>query len=156
ALTFSITNRPSWASFNTSNGTLSGTPTSSNIGTYSNIVIRASDGTLSASLPAFAVTVAAVGNGSATLSWTPPTRNTDGTTLTNLPGYRIYYGTSSGSLTRTGQSANPGGAKARPQKPDTGDVVLLGTLVHDERRRKQCLEHGEQDGALRRGQLADW
>src|SRR5262249_24606332 len=73
ALTFSITNRPAWASFNTSNGTLSGTPTSSNLGTYSNIVIRASDGPLSAALPAFAVTVAAVGNGAATLSWTPPT-----------------------------------------------------------------------------------
>jgi Putative Ig domain len=107
-LTFSITNRPSWASFNTSNGTLSGTPTASNVGTYSNIVIRASDGTLSAALPAFAVTVVAVGNGSATLSWTPPTRNTDGTSLTNLAGYRIYYGTSSGSLTRTVQIANPG------------------------------------------------
>jgi hypothetical protein len=107
-LTFSISNRPSWASFSTSNGTMSGTPVSSNVGTYSNIVIRVSDGTASTSLPAFAVTVASVGNGSATLSWTPPTRNTDGTTLTNLAGYRIYYGTSSSSLTRTVQIANPG------------------------------------------------
>jgi hypothetical protein len=29
--------------------------------------------------------------GSAQLSWTPPTRNTDGSTLTNLAGYRIYH-----------------------------------------------------------------
>ena len=107
-LTFTITNRPAWASFNASNGTLAGTPAAASIGTYSNIVIRASDGTASASLPAFAITVAAVGNGSATLTWTPPTRNTDGTSLTNLAGYRIYYGTSSGSLTRTVQIANPG------------------------------------------------
>lgn len=107
-LTFTIQNRPSWAAFNTSNGTLSGTPTSSQIGTYSNIVITVSDGRASASLPAFAITVSDVANGSATLSWTPPTRNTDGTTLTNLAGYRIYYGTSATALTRTVQVSNPG------------------------------------------------
>ena len=28
-----------------------------------------------------------------TLSWTPPTENSDGTALTNLAGYNIYYGT---------------------------------------------------------------
>jgi hypothetical protein len=36
--------------------------------------------------------------GSATLSWQPPQTNTDGTALTNLVGYYIHYGTSSGSL----------------------------------------------------------
>jgi hypothetical protein len=108
SLTFSITNRPSWASFNTTTGTLSGTPAASSVGTYSNIQIRASDGTASAALPAFAVTVTDVGSGSATLSWMPPTRNTDGTTLTNLAGYRIYYGTSSGALNRTVQISNAG------------------------------------------------
>ena len=35
--------------------------------------------------------------GSLTLSWTPPTTNTDGTTLTDLSGYRIYYGNSQGN-----------------------------------------------------------
>ena len=34
---------------------------------------------------------------SITLTWTPPTTNTDGTALTDLAGYRVYYGTSSGS-----------------------------------------------------------
>jgi Fibronectin type III domain len=29
----------------------------------------------------------------ATLSWTPPLQNTDGTMLTDLAGYHIYYGT---------------------------------------------------------------
>jgi len=33
------------------------------------------------------------------LAWTPPTENTDGTPLTDLAGYRIYYGTSSGNYT---------------------------------------------------------
>ena len=44
----------------------------------------------------------------ATVSWTPPTRNTDGTSLTNLAGYRIYYGTSASSLNQTVDLKNPG------------------------------------------------
>ena len=39
-LTYSIANRPSWATFNTTTGRLSGTPTSANVGSYGNIVIR--------------------------------------------------------------------------------------------------------------------
>jgi hypothetical protein len=31
--------------------------------------------------------------GSATLSWTAPTKNTDGSPITGLAGYHIYYGT---------------------------------------------------------------
>ena len=50
-LTFSIANKPAWASFSTSNGTVSGTPVAANVGTYSNIVIRASDGAATASCP---------------------------------------------------------------------------------------------------------
>ncbi len=46
------------------------------------------------------------GTGTASLSWTPPTQNTDGTALTNLAGYRIVYGTAAGSLTRTIQVPN--------------------------------------------------
>lgn len=34
--------------------------------------------------------------GSATLSWTAPTTNSDGTALTDLAGYKVYYGTTSG------------------------------------------------------------
>jgi Putative Ig domain len=102
-LTFSIANKPSWASFSTTTGRLSGTPSSSNVGTYSNVTIRVSDGTSTVSLAAFSIAVNAVSssNGAATLSWTPPTRNTDGSSLTNLSGYRIYYGTSSSALTKT-------------------------------------------------------
>jgi hypothetical protein len=32
------------------------------------------------------------------LSWTAPDQNTDGSTLTNLAGYRIYYGASANTL----------------------------------------------------------
>jgi hypothetical protein len=36
--------------------------------------------------------------GEATLSWMAPDENTDGSALTNLAGYRIYYGTSAAAL----------------------------------------------------------
>jgi hypothetical protein len=108
-LAFSITNKPAWATFSTTTGKLSGTPSSAQTGTYSNIQIKVSDGSLTASLPAFAIVVSSTTTtGNATLSWTPPTRNTDGSTLTNLAGYRVLYGTSPSALTRTVQVANPG------------------------------------------------
>lgn len=100
-LTFSITNKPSWAAFSTTSGRLSGTPTAAQVGTYSNITIKVSDGKTSASLAAFGINVTAIANGAATVQWTPPTRNTDGSTLANLSGYRIYYGTNSGALNQT-------------------------------------------------------
>ncbi len=49
-LTFSITAQPSWLSFSTSTGTLSGTPGVANIGQYKDITISVSDGSLSNSL----------------------------------------------------------------------------------------------------------
>ena len=41
------------------------------------------------------------GSGMATLSWEAPTTNTTGGPLTNLSGYRIYYGTDKSDLTQT-------------------------------------------------------
>jgi hypothetical protein len=108
-LTFSIANRPAWATFSTTTGRLAGTPSSTQTGTYSNIRISVSDGVSTVSLPTFAIAVSSTTTtGSATLSWTPPTQNTNGTTLTNLAGYRIFYGTSATSLTRSVQIANAG------------------------------------------------
>ena len=47
-------------------------------------------------------------NGVATLDWMPPTQNTDGSTLTNLAGYTVYYGTSPSDLTQSVKVSNPG------------------------------------------------
>ena len=107
-LTFSITNAPSWATFNATTGRLQGTPTASNVGTFSNIVIRVSDGSTTTSLAAFNITVLAVASGSATLSWTPPTTNTNGSPLTNLAGYRVYWGPAAGSYPNSVTLNNPG------------------------------------------------
>jgi hypothetical protein len=51
--------------------------------------------------------VSVSGTGSASLSWTAPTENTNGTPLTDLAGYTIYYGTSPSELTQTIQLAEP-------------------------------------------------
>ena len=100
-LAFSIQNKPAWATFSTSTGRLAGTPAAADVGTYSNISIAVSDGQVSAALSAFAIAVTTVANGRATLSWTAPTENTDGSALSNLTGYRIRYGTNASSLTNT-------------------------------------------------------
>jgi Fibronectin type III domain len=41
------------------------------------------------------------GSGSVTLSWEAPTSNTNGTPITDLSGYRIYYGPSPSDLSQT-------------------------------------------------------
>jgi hypothetical protein len=107
-LAWTIENRPSWATFNTATGRLSGTP--SGTGVASNIIIRVSDGAATASLAAFSITTSGgtPATGSATLSWSVPTQNTDGTALTDLAGYRIVYGTSASELNQTVQIANTG------------------------------------------------
>ncbi|MDP9083644.1 MAG: fibronectin type III domain-containing protein [Pseudomonadota bacterium] len=107
-VTFEIQNKPSWATFNTSTGELTGTPQSANVGTYQGIVISVSDGVAVATLPTFSINVTQYSAGSLTLSWLPPTTNTNGTPLTNLAGYRIYYGTDASSLTHSVKITNPG------------------------------------------------
>lgn len=96
--TLSATGLPSWAIINSSTGEISGTPTSGDVGTTSNIAIVAVDGSATASLPAFTIDVTAPAAGSASLSWTAPTQNTDGTPVTDLAGYHIYFGTSVAAL----------------------------------------------------------
>jgi hypothetical protein len=122
AVTYSIANKPSWATFDTKYGHLYGVPTAANVGTYSNIVISASDGVSKASLPAFSIRVTGTGSssgsgstggsttttGAATVNWHPPTQNTNGSTITNLAGYTIEYGTNKSNLTSSVKLTNPG------------------------------------------------
>ncbi len=79
-----------------------------------NFMIRASlpkiliAGLLLVSIPSFveAQTVT-VGPTSAFLLWTIPTTNTDGSPLTDLAGFYIFYGSSPSSLTNIIPIANP-------------------------------------------------
>jgi hypothetical protein len=116
-LRYTIQNKPGWASFSETTGRLSGTPTAA--GTTSNIVISVTDNkvTTPPSLAGFSITVSGQSSppppppppatGSVTLDWTPPSENTDGTSLTNLSGYRIRYGTSASSLNQSISVSNP-------------------------------------------------
>lgn len=166
SLTFTVANKPSWATFTAATGSLTGTPGESDVGAYANAAISVTDGKAQVTLPAFSISVTQAtppavawsacaneygrcnftgarrvrygagstwvvrdlsggvdctngafgadpvpgaskrceigstitapppANGRATLSWQAPTRNTDGSALTNLAGYRIYYGAS--------------------------------------------------------------
>ena len=123
-LTFSITHRPSWASFNIATGQLSGTPAASDVGASAGIVISVSDGVASASLPAFAVTVAAGVSGptisgspntsapvGTAYSFTPTTTDPSGNSLTfsitNKPSW-ASFNTTNGQLAGTPVAADVG------------------------------------------------
>ncbi len=108
AVVFSIGNLPSWATFNTATGRLSGTPTAANVGTYKAVTITVAAGGQSAMLRPFDVQVVDNGAKSVTLTWLPPTENQDGTPLLNLAGYRIRYGQQSGSYAKAISVDNPG------------------------------------------------
>lgn len=45
--------------------------------------------------------------GDATLTWVAPTQRTDGSALTNLAGFKVYYGTDPAALTTTVDIADP-------------------------------------------------
>jgi len=77
-------------------------------------VSTTSNGTTSSGSTASAGTVAKTTppvttvNGVATLDWMPPTENSDGSVLTNLAGYTVYYGTSPDNLSQSVKVTNPG------------------------------------------------
>jgi hypothetical protein len=105
-ITFTATGLPAWLSFDTRTGALSGTPAAKDQGTTGHIIIAASNGSSNASMTPFTIQVKALNSspqsgttGSVKLSWAAPTENTDGTPVTNLAGYHIYYGTSTDELT---------------------------------------------------------
>lgn len=123
---FTMFNMPSWATLDFS-GRLHGTPTEADVGVYSNIVMSFSEGQVMASLPAFSITVVSASPSvsqpgqpsqpptaspvSATLSWMPPTENSDGSVLTDLASYRVYIGSSPTSLQPLVVISNPGLAR---------------------------------------------
>jgi hypothetical protein len=121
ALTFSIVNKPFWATFDTHSGLLKGQPTT--FGNWSNIVIKVSDGQSTVQLPAFAirawtaptitgtpVTKTPVGSG---YSFTPVAKDADGSalgfTITNKPAWAVFNtqtGRLSGTPATAGSTAN--------------------------------------------------
>jgi Fibronectin type III domain len=108
-VTFAIQGQPKWAAFDAKTGVLTGTPTATDVGKSGNITITGSNGSSSASIGPFVIVVNSPtpSSGSASLSWTAPTQNTDGTPIVGLAGYHIYYGTSAGAMTTTVTLTDP-------------------------------------------------
>lgn len=79
AVSFNVTNKPQWAAFNPSNGELTGTPSSADVGVTRNVIISAKDSVASASLAAFdlQVTGAASGGSRPYITSTPLTAITE-------------------------------------------------------------------------------
>ena len=107
-LSFTITNKPRWADFDPTTGALYGTPVPADVGRYGSIQIAVSDGRSTVEMPAFSIEVTSTAIASVTLSWQPPTQNSDGTPLTDLAGYRIYYGVDPTRLSNVVELPNPG------------------------------------------------
>jgi hypothetical protein len=110
-VSFSATGLPSWLAINTSTGALAGTPSASDEGTTGHIVITASTAGASVTTTPFTIRVqpaAASTTVSVKLSWAAPTENTDGSPVTDLAGYHIYYGTNPAELTLWASVAGAG------------------------------------------------
>lgn len=125
-LAFSITNKPEWADFNPSDGSLTGTPTNIHAGT-SSITITVSDGSLSASFvisltvtytnqaPVLTGEITQVINADSAYSFTPIASDPDNDPLLfsieNKPTWAVFD-SSSGKLSGT------------PGNPDSGTSII--------------------------------
>ena len=65
-----------------------------------------------------------VGNGTATLVWTAPSKNNDGTPLKNLTGYVVNYGRSPGALTHRIIVSDPSAQGIRREESRTRRMVF--------------------------------
>jgi hypothetical protein len=91
-----LTAQATWNSSNTGVSTISTSGLATGVA-GGTVTITAVSGSISGTV---SLTVTAViTTGSTTLSWDAPTTNTDGSPLTDLAGYKIYYGTSSRTYT---------------------------------------------------------
>lgn len=103
--TQNLTNAVTWSSSGTGVATISNAAGSNGLATAAGAgttTIKAISGTVSG-MTTLTVTAPAT---SVTLTWDASTTNTDGTALTDLAGYKVYYGTSPGNYTATINAGN--------------------------------------------------
>jgi hypothetical protein len=98
-LTFAITNKPDWANFSTTTGELSGF--SDNLNSYTSIVISVADESHTTSLTAFDINTLLPNPLEITIRWQAPTEDTNDQPISDLDGFKIYYGTSNGDFENT-------------------------------------------------------
>lgn len=74
------------------------------------------------------------GQNSATLSWEAPTTNADGTALTDLAGYKVYYGKASGAYTEikdVGPTDTPGTPEYTVADLESGSHYYFAITAYD-------------------------
>ena len=100
-------------------------------GLYDGILISVTDGLDTASLPAFSirVDVAVAQTGGFTLNWTAPVTRADGTPLplSEIDGYRIYYGELSGSYPNSVEVADGAAETVTVTDVPVGDYRVVMT-----------------------------
>lgn len=108
---------------------LSGTETIEGLSADSQFTLTCSDanGSVSDSID---VAITETTTGTALLSWTPPIENTDGSALTDLAGYTIYYGTASNSYTETVSISDPGLTSYQIDNLTSADWYFVITAVN--------------------------
>lgn len=72
----------------------------------------------------------------ATLSWLPPSLNTDGSTLTDLSAYRIFFGTAADQLSQTQDVTNPAATSDVVKNLTSGTQYFFGL--------RALTSHGQQ------------
>jgi hypothetical protein len=101
-LSFSAVNLPPWASIDTTDGRITGTPGENDVGIYESVTVTVADGSHQIASPPFSITVLGdAGSGVASLQWETPSSKVDGSPLDDLAGYRILYGRSSDDLDKS-------------------------------------------------------
>ena len=103
--TFTITNKPAWASFDTATGTLSGTPANTDAGTHTNISIRVTDaGGLTAVRGPFSILVILDSDGDGVPD---DVEITDGTNPNDPTSFKDTDGDGVPDVVETSQGTNP-------------------------------------------------
>jgi hypothetical protein len=74
----------------------------------------------------------------AIVSWTPPVQRTDGSALTDLAGYRVYYGKGLNSLTKIIDIRNAGQTSQFIDNLDTGTWYFAVTAYTKTDWRARC------------------
>ena len=137
ALEFSIARKPAWAQFDKASGRLWGTPGADDVGNFTEHRhlglgrqgdaqrSRRSTSRSTRSRPA-----------SATLSWNAADRECGRKPLTDLAGYRIYYGRNPDNLTQVVVLNNPGLTRYIIENLTPATLALRNDLGECRRRRK--------------------
>ena len=124
-LSYSIENKPNWASFSLATGELSGTPSLPDTGKYSHIVIGASDGTGSTALPAFSIQVIASNRVAGTSSSSSSSgSSSSGSTSHASSSGSTSHASSSGGAGSSASASHSGGSSS------SGGTSSSGSTIH--------------------------